>query len=102
MKDTLKFRIVDGEVTMENGEVLTEADFDQMAVEAETVEINVERLIDRQLRGVGRPALGDGVSPVLQIRLDSRLLEKLADRAKRDHTTPSSVARDAITAFLAS
>ena len=87
---------------MPKGEVLTEADFERMADEAETTEIDGERLLDRQRRGVGRPALGDGVSPVLQVRLDERMRRQLAERAKREHTTPSSLAREAIQAFLAS
>ena len=91
-----------GPVLMKSGEVLTEADFERMALEVETAEIDVERLLDRQRRGVGRPALGDGVSPVLHIRLDEQTRQQLAERAKRDHTTPSSIARDAIQAFLAS
>lgn len=102
MKETMKFRVTTEDVTMANGEVLTEADFERMADEAEHAEIDVERLLDRQRRGVGRPSLGDGVSPVLQVRLDEQLRQQLAERAKRDHTTPSSIARDAIQAFLAS
>ena len=102
MKKTMKFRVTSEDVTMPNGEVLAEADFERMATEAETAEIDVERLLDRQRRGVGRPALGEGISPVLQVRLDEQTRQQLAERAKRDHTTPSRIARDAIQAFLAS
>jgi hypothetical protein len=91
-----------GQVRMKSGEVLTEADFERMALEVETADIDVERLADRQRRGVGRPALGDGVSPVLQIRLDEQTRQRLAERAKKDHTTASGVAQDAIQAWLAS
>ena len=54
MKEILNFRVTNEDVTMPNGEVLTEADFERMALEAETMEIDVERLVDRQRRGVGR------------------------------------------------
>ena len=102
MKEILNFRVTNEDVTMPNGEVLTEADFERMALEAETMEIDVERLVDRQRRGVGRPSLGEGTSPVLQIRLDEQMRQQLAERARREHTTPSSLAREAIQAFLAS
>jgi hypothetical protein len=100
-KDAITFRVTNGDVTMPNGEVLTEADFDRMALEAETVEIYIERLLGRQRRGVGRPSLGFGVSPVLQVRLDTQTREQLNQRAEREHTTPSHIAREAIEAFLA-
>lgn len=95
-KSPVTFRAATGETTMANGDVLTDSDFDALAIEAETTDIDVERLLDRQQRGVGRPALGNGISPVLQVRLD----EQLNERAERDHTTPSRIARDAIQAFL--
>jgi hypothetical protein len=102
MKKNVKFRVTSEDVTMANGEVLTEADFERMATEAEAVEIDVERLLDRQRRGVGRPSLGEGISPVLQIRIDEQMRQKLADRAKREHTTPSRLAREVLRTFLAS
>ena len=102
MKEIMNFRVTSEDVTTSTDEVLTEADFERMADEAEQAEIDVERLLDRQRRGVGRPALGEGVSPVLQVRLDEQTRQLLAERAKRDHTTASSIARDAIQAFLAS
>jgi predicted transcriptional regulator len=99
-KNPVTFRLATGETTMANGDVLTETDFEQMADEAETTEIDVERLLDRQRRGVGRPALGNGTSPVLQVRLDEQTRQQLTERAEREHTTPSRIARDAIQAFL--
>ena len=102
MKEAMKFGVTSEDVTMANGEVLTEADFERMALEAETMEIDVERLLDRQRRGVGRPALGEGISPVLQIRIDEQMRQQLAERAKQEHKTPSSLAREVLQAFLAS
>ena len=102
MKETMKFRVTNEDVTTPNGEVLTEADFERMADEAERTEPDYEQIAARARAKGGRPSLGDGVSPVLQVRLDEQLRQKLTERAKRDHTTPSSIARDAIQAFLAS
>ena len=102
MKESMKFRVTSEDVTMPDGEVLTESDFERMALEVETAEIDVERLLDRQRRGVGRPALGEGVSPVLQIRIDEQTRQQLVERAKREHKTPSNLAREVLQAFLAS
>ena len=61
MKKTMNFRVTSEDITTSTGEVLTEADYEQMADEAEHAVIDVERLLDRQRRGVGRPALVEGV-----------------------------------------
>jgi hypothetical protein len=102
MNESMKVRISDKPVTMANGEVLAEADFERMALEAETAEIDVDRLLDRQRRGVGRPSIGNGGgrSGVLHVRLDDETRQRLVQRAERDHTTPSRIARDAIRAWL--
>lgn len=100
MKKTMNFRVTSEDVTTSTGEVLTEADYEQMADEAEHAVIDVDRLLDRQRRGVGRPALGEGVSPVLQVRLDEKTRQQLAERAATEHSTPSAVVRDAIKAWL--
>ena len=86
------------DVTLPDGRVLTEADFERMALEAETTLPDIERLKAR--RRVGRPALGEGVSPVLQVRLDEQTRQRLTERAERDHRTPSEIAREAIHAWL--
>ena len=102
MNETRKFRVTDRDVTMKDGQVRTEADFERMAIEAETTEPDFEAIAARVRAKGGRPSLGEGISPVLQVRLDEQLRQQLNERAKRDHTTPSSIARDAIQAFLAS
>ena len=38
MKETMKFRVTSEDMTMPNGEALTEADFERMADEAEHTE----------------------------------------------------------------
>ena len=102
MKEIMKFKVTSEDVTMPNGEILTEADFERMADEAEHTEPDYDAVFARARAKGGRPSLGEGVSPVLQVRLDEQTRQQLAERAKRDHTTPSSIARDAIQAFLAS
>ena len=89
-------------VTLSTGEVRTEADFERMALEAETMDINVEALARTALRRCGRPSLGEGISPVLQVRLDDQTRQQLAERAAHEDTTPSAVIRAALHASLAS
>ena len=102
MKEIMKFRVTSEDVTMPNGEILTEADFERMADEAETTEPDYDAIFARARAKGGRPALGEGVSPVLQIRIDEQMRQKLAERAKQEHKTPSSLAREVLQAFLAS
>jgi hypothetical protein len=40
--------------------VLTEEDFERLALEAENVDNDIDRLLDRARRGVGRPSIGEG------------------------------------------
>ena len=102
MKEIMKFKVTNENVTMPNGEVLTEADFERMADEAEHTEPDYDAVFARARAKGGRPSLGEGVSPVLQIRIDEQMRQQLAERAKREHTTPSSLAREVLQAFLAS
>ena len=102
MKKIMKFRVTSEDVTMPDGEILTEADFERMADEAEHTEPDYDAVFARARAKGGRPSLGEGVSPVLQIRIDEQMRQQLAERAKREHTTPSSLAREVLQAFLAS
>lgn len=90
--------IVSGDVTLTSGRVLTEADLERAAAEAETVTVDIAQLRSRA-RG-GRPSLGEGTSEVLQVRLDNETRTKLVERADNEHTTPSKIARHAIQAWL--
>ena len=92
-------RISTEDVVLPDGSILTEADFERMALEAETTLPDMERLKAR--RRVGRPAFGEGLSPVFQVCLDEQTRRQLTDRAERDHRTPSEIAREAIQAWLA-
>ena len=101
MEEPMKFRIATEDVTMPDGQVLTEADFERMADEAEHDTPDYDAIFARARAKGGRPSLGDGGrSGVLQVRLDDDTRQRLARRAEQDHTTPSSIARDAIRAWL--
>ena len=75
-----------GDVTLSDGTVRTEADYERLALEAETTLPDMERLKAR--RRSGRPSLGDGESPILNVRLDTETRAKLKERALREHSRP--------------
>lgn len=57
--------------------------------------------VDETLRRrVGRPTIGSGPAGVESVRLEPELREALAERAKRDHQTTSSVIREALRSYL--
>lgn len=101
MGERTTVRVTDEDVVPANGEVLSEADFERMADEAEHATPDYEAVFARARAKGGRPSLGEGGrSGVLHVRLDDETRQRLAQRAEQDHTTPSSVARDAIRAWL--
>jgi hypothetical protein len=102
MKKTMTFRVTNEDVVTPDGEILTEADFERMSDEAARTEPDYEAIEARARSKGGRPSLRDGISPVLQVRIDDNLRQQLNERAEQDHTTPSRIVRDAIQAFLAS
>ena len=80
-----------------SGRLLTDAEIEAIADEVAT-----DEFAESIVRGRGRPALGDGPSHLVPVRLDSELAEQLRDRAHHDHTTNSQVIRDALRRYLAS
>ena len=80
-----------------DGRILTDAQIGAIADEVATDEFP-----ESVVRGRGRPALGDGPSHLVPVRLDGELAERLRDRAHHDHTTNSQVIRDALRRYLAS
>jgi hypothetical protein len=70
----------------------------------------VERLADKAESGYdvdetlrrrgGRPPIGSAAASVESVRLDPELRQALAQRAKRDHETTSSVIRKALRKYL--
>ena len=53
-----------------------------------------------QRRRGGRPSMGSAAASVESVRLDPELREALAQRARRDHETTSSVIRKALRRYL--
>ncbi|MGH9920552.1 MAG: ribbon-helix-helix protein, CopG family [Nitrososphaerales archaeon] len=51
---------------------------------------------------MGRPSLGKGVSPRLDLRVEPELADALHKRAKKEHRSVSEVAREALRRYLAS
>lgn len=86
------------DVTLPSGQVLDDAEFERMAIDAETTTADTDRLLERA-RG-GRSTLGNGLSTVLQVRLDPETRRQLDDRAEHDETTASSIVRDALRSWL--
>jgi predicted HicB family RNase H-like nuclease len=76
--------------TLKDGTVLTEELADELAEEA-------ERGYDLSLgRRVGRPSLGRGQSPRINIRLTQQLHDRALERAQREGKTLSELAREAL------
>jgi Ribbon-helix-helix protein, copG family len=78
------------------GRVLTDADIEAMADEAER-DFDVERL---KVRRRGRPMLGSAPSEVVPVRLDPDLRRAVEARAEADETTASEIIREALRRFL--
>lgn len=78
------------------GRVLTDADIEAMADEAERG-YDVETLLRRRR---GRPMIGEAPSDVFPVRLDSALRQAMEARAKAEHTTASDIIRQALRRFL--
>ena len=93
-------RIETEDVTLPDGSVRTEADYERMSLEAQTMEIDLNKLRRTGKFRMGRPPLGDGPSSVIQVRVDDELRALLTQRAEHDHSTPSAIVRDALKAFL--
>ncbi len=78
------------------GKVLTDANVESLAAEAER-DYNAETL---KARRRGRPTMGSTAADVVPVRLDPELKDAVAARAKREHTTTSEIIREAIRKFL--
>jgi len=79
-----------------SGKVLTDADIEAMADEAERG-YDVDAL---KARRRGRPMLGTAPAEVVPVRLDPDLKQALEARAQVDHTTASEIIREALRRFL--
>src|SRR5690348_4497529 len=79
------------------GDSLSEAEIEQLADEAQAG-YDLEHSIGRRL---GRPSLGQGVSPRVSVRLSPALYEAARQRASREGRKVSDVAREAIERYVA-
>ena len=78
------------------GRVLTDADIESMADEAERG-YDVETLRSRRR---GRPMIGTAPAEVVPVRLDPSLKQAVEARAEAEHTTTSEIIREALRLFL--
>ena len=81
----------------EDGTLITDADIEAMAEEAERG-YDVDTLLRRR-RG-GRPPLGSAAATVESVRLDPELKRALLLRAAEEHVSVSEVIRRAIGEYL--
>lgn len=79
-----------------SGKVLSDADIEAMADEAEQG-YDVEVLKTRRR---GRPMLGSAPADVVPVRLDPDLKRAVEARAETDRTTTSEIIREALRRFL--
>ena len=79
-----------------SGKPITDELVEQLADKAEA-DYDVDETLRR--RG-GRPPIGAAPASVESVRLDPELRQALAQRAERDHETPSSVIRKALRKYL--
>ena len=78
------------------GKVLTDADIEAMADEAER-DYDVDVLKTRRR---GRPMLGSAPAGVVPVRLDPELKYAVEARAEAEHKTTSEIIREALRRFL--
>jgi hypothetical protein len=79
------------------GDVLTDRDIDALADEAE----RGYDLTKATKVSYGRPSLGaSGVSPRVQVRVDSDLANALKARAQKEHRSVSEIARTALREYV--
>jgi len=78
------------------GKVLTDADIEALADEAE-LGYDVNALKSRRR---GRPMIGSGPAAVVPVRLDPDLKKAVEARAEAEHTTTSKIIREALRRFL--
>lgn len=79
------------------GRVLTDADLDAIAEEAEATDYDVAELKTRRR---GRPAVGSGPAAVVPVRIDPEMKTAIEARAEADDMTTSEVIREALRRFL--
>jgi len=81
-----------------SGEIITEADIETMAAQAEKG-YDVDNLLARRGRR-GRPPLGSAPASVESVRLDPELRNELTERATAEGVTTSELIRRALREYL--
>ena len=81
-----------------SGKVITDAEIERYAAEAEAG-YDVDEMIRRRGKR-GRPTLGSGPASVESVRLDPELRDALASRAEAEGTSTSEVIRQALREYL--
>ncbi len=81
-----------------NGVELTDDVIEKLVAKAEAG-YDVDELKPKMRRG--RPPLDDGLTELVQVRLDSALRTKITARAEADGTNQSEVMREALRRYLA-
>ncbi len=91
-----KVRATRHELQSASGEVLTEADVERLAEEAEAgYDLNLARWVPFE-----RSASDNGVSPRVSFRISSRLYEAARERAAREGRSLSDLMRDAVERYV--
>ncbi len=81
---------------LRNGQILTEEMIEALARQAEAG-LDPARARPRR---VGRPSLGEGISPRVQFRVDSATYEALLARARAEDRGVGEIARAALERYL--
>ncbi len=81
---------------LRNGQILTEEMIEALAREAEA---GLDPASTRPRR-VGRPSLGEGISPRVQFRVDTTTYEALLARARAEDRGVGEIARTALERYL--
>jgi hypothetical protein len=79
-----------------SGKILTDADIEDLAEEAE----RGDEVDNVKARRRGRPMLGTAPSEIVPVRLDPDLKHAVDARAEAEHTTTSEIIREALRRFL--
>jgi predicted HicB family RNase H-like nuclease len=82
--------------TTKQGDVLTDADIESLAAEAE----GGYDLSQTKRQRLGRPSLGSGVSPRVSFRTSRTLYEAARERAAREGRSVSELAREAMERYV--
>jgi Ribbon-helix-helix protein, copG family len=92
-------KISTDDVTLPDGTILTEADFERLADIEASATHDIDRLLERKR---GRPPLdtNDALAGTVQVRLGLEMRNRLTERSRAEHRSTSAIVRDALDAWL--